>query len=335
MFGLVFLAAAAVVSYYVYTSVLQDNIKAEETEIEFFIPENADFDAVVDSLNAKNILKNEASFRQVAKLKKYPDLVKPGRYLLTNTWNNNELVNHLRSGKRAPIKFVVHNARTKADLAGVVSRQLPLDSVAVLNALNDSAYYEEYGFTNESFPAMFLANTYEMYWNTDLDAFMERMNTEFNRYWNDERKQKAAQLGLSQAQVITLASIVEEETKVNEELPIVAGLYLNRLQQGIPLQADPTVKFAVGDFTLRRILNRHLEINSPYNTYQNTGLPPGPIRIPELNAVSATLSPQNHDYLYMCAKPDFSGKHAFAKTLAEHNRNAAEYHRALNNEGIQ
>ena len=204
-----------------------------------------------------------------------------------------------------------------------------------VETLYDGQIADQYGFTKENFPSMFLANTYELYWDTSEEQFMDRMKKEYDRFWTDERKMKAERLGLSTQDVITLASIVEEETKTKSELKTVAGLYLNRLERGIALQADPTVKYAVGDFTLKRILNKHLEVDSPYNTYKYAGLPPGPIRIPELNVVEAVLNPGEHDYIYMCAKPDYSGEHAFAKTLAEHNRNADIYHTFLNQEKIK
>jgi UPF0755 protein len=190
------------------------------------------------------------------------------------------------------------------------------------------------GLSFSAFLPIFIPNTYEIYWDTSIDNFLKRMRKEYDRFWNDERRSKAEKIGLSPIQVATLASIVEEEATYIDEYPIVAGLYLNRLKRGMRLEADPTVKFAVGDFTLRRILFRHLEVESPYNTYKNGGLPPGPIRIPSIQAIEGTLSPQQHNYLFMCAKDDLSGRHNFATTHAEHARNAARYQRALNERGI-
>jgi UPF0755 protein len=208
-----------------------------------------------------------------------------------------------------------------------------MDSIELLNALNDAEKVKELGFNENTLVAMFVPNTYEVYWDTSVDNLLSRMKKEFDRFWNNDRKANAEKLGLSPIQISTLASIVEEAT-YSDEYPIVAGLYLNRLKKGMRLEADPTVKFAVGDFSLRRILFRHLEVESPYNTYKNTGLPPGPIRIPSIKAIDGTLSPQSHNYLFMCAKDDLSGRHNFAITHAEHSRNAARYQQALNQKGI-
>ena len=326
--------SAVAVGFYAYNYVLSDNVQSEQLQTEFFIPTDANFQQVMDSLETKNILQNTASFRQVAKAKKYDQLVKSGRYLIQNDWNNLELVNYLRSGNQEPVEFVINNARTKEDLAGKVGNTLEVDSLAILNSLHSAETAQKYGFTNETFLAMFLANTYEFYWDTSDEEFFNRMKSEYDRFWNATRVQQAKRLNLSKNEVITLASLVEEETKAPEELPIVAGLYLNRLKRGMKLEADPTVKFAVGDFTLRRILNKHLETDSPYNTYMYAGLPPGPIRIPEINVIDAVLKPASHNYLFMCAKADFSGKHAFAETHREHVNNANEYRKALNERGI-
>ena len=224
--------------------------------------------------------------------------------------------------------------RTVQDLAGRISQQLMLDSVTLLSALKDEKKVESLGFDTNTVVAMFIPNTYEVYWNTSLDNLLTRMKKEYNTFWNESRKAKAKNIGLSPVEVSTLASIVEEEATYSDEYPIVAGLYLNRLKRGQRLQADPTVKFAVGDFSLRRILFVHLDVESPYNTYRNDGLPPGPIRIPSIKGIDATLSPADHKYLFMCAKDDLSGRHNFATTHAEHMRNAARYQRALNEKKI-
>ena len=200
--------------------------------------------------------------------------------------------------------------------------------------MNDSTWCDSLGFTRETIPALFIPNTYEIYWNVSPERFMARMKQEYNRFWTEERRKKAEALGLTPVEVSTLASIVEEESAVADEYPTIAGLYLNRLKAGMPLQADPTVKFAAGDFALQRILDKHLAIDSPYNTYKYAGLPPGPIRIPSIRAIDAVLNPAHHRYFYMCAKEDFSGRHNFAATLAEHNRNANRYRAELNRRKI-
>lgn len=224
--------------------------------------------------------------------------------------------------------------RTKENLAGRISEQLMLDSLTLLNMLNSETNLKSLGFDTNTIVAMFIPNTYEVYWDTSIDKLMNRMKNEYSTFWNESRKAKAKQVGLSPIEVSILASIVEEEATYSDEYPIVAGLYLNRLKRGQRLEADPTVKFALNDFSLRRILYKHLEVESPYNTYRNEGLPPGPIRVPSIKGIDATLSPQDHKYLFMCAKEDLSGRHNFATTHAEHVRNAARYQRALNEKKI-
>ena len=219
-----------------------------------------------------------------------------------------DVIRMLRSGNQTPVSITFNNMRTKENLAGRISQQLMMDSIELLNALNDAEKVKELGFNENTLVAMFVPNTYEVYWDTSVDNLLSRMKKEFDRFWNNDRKANAEKLGLSPIQISTLASIVEEEATYSDEYPIVAGLYLNRLKKGMRLEADPTVKFAVGDFSLRRILFRHLEVESPYNTYKNTGLPPGPIRIPSIKAIDGTLSPQSHNYLFMCAKDDLSGR---------------------------
>jgi UPF0755 protein len=209
-----------------------------------------------------------------------------------------------------------------------------IDSTELLSTLNDSAKVATLGFNSSTIVSMFIPNTYEVYWDTSIDKMLKRMKKEYDGFWNDERKAKAKKIGLTQTEVSTLASIVEEECTYSDEYPVVAGLYLNRIKKNIPLQADPTVKFAVGDFTLKRILFKHLEIDSPYNTYKSSGLPPGPIRIPSIKSIDGTLNAQNNNYLYMCAKEDLSGRHNFATNLSEHNANASRYQRALNERRI-
>ena len=213
--------------------------------------------------------------------------------------------------------------------------QLMLDKEELLSLLNDSAYCDSLGFTLETVMAMFIPNTYEVYWNIPAEKLMQRMKREYKSFWTDARLEKAKAINLTPVEVSVLASIVEEETAATDEYPIVAGLYLNRLHRGIPLQADPTVKFAVGDFTLQRILFEHLEIDSPYNTYKYPGLPPGPLRIPTIKGMDSVLNYMKHNYLYMCAKEDFSGRHNFAATLTEHNRNANRYRAELNRRKIR
>ncbi len=317
---------AALRGYQLYLYIFNENVKTGQALI---IPEGATYSRVVDSLEINDMLLNYKAFNWVSKKKNYPEAVKPGRYLLREGMNTNEIVNKLRAGEQDPVDVTFNNARFKEDMAGKVSRYIQADSLAILELFNDTARIREWGFTPETFKAMFIPNTYEFYWTTNADGFVQRMHKEFNRFWNESRREKAEAIGLTPVEVTTLASIVQEETARNDELKRVAGLYINRLKRGMPLQADPTVKYAVGDFSLRRVLNVHLETDSPYNTYIYPGLPPGPINFPEVSAIEAVLNPEEHKFLYMVAREDFSGYHNFAATLAEHNRNARKYRAAL------
>lgn len=329
-FIILFVAIAFVIvgvrAYQLYQYAFRPNVK---TEYVLYVPENASYEQVLDSLIANNVLESLKAFKWVAKKKSYGLAVKPGRYVLKKGMISNQIVNMLRSGLQTPLDVTFNNVHFKEELAGKVSKYLQADSLSILNLFYDEKQIEAYGFTPETYRAMFIPNTYEFYWTTTAREFAARMKTEYDRFWNSERRKKAEELNLTPVEVTTLASIVQSETAKREELATVAGLYINRLKRGQLLQADPTVKYAVGDFSLKRILNSHLEIDSPYNTYKYAGLPPGPINFPETASIDAVLNYEKHKYIYMCAKEDFSGYHNFAATLAEHNRNAAKYRRAL------
>ncbi len=299
-----------------------------------YIDEKRNYEEVIDQLQKKAALPSEKIFRLLAKHMHYPDRVKSGRYAIRHGMTMPDVIRLLRSGKQTPVNLTFNNLRTRENLAGRLSQQLMLDSLTLLHALRDPSLAERQGFNEETLIAMFIPNTYEVYWDTGVEQLMKRMKKEYDVFWNDVRRKKAQETGLTPTEVSILASIVEEEATYADEYPIVAGLYLNRLKRGMRLEADPTVKFAVGDCSLQRILFKHLEVESPYNTYRNNGLPPGPIRIPSIAAIDAALSPQQHHYLFMCAKDDLSGRHNFAVTHAEHTRNAARYQRALNRRGI-
>jgi UPF0755 protein len=243
---------------------------------------------------------------------------------------NLEAIRLLRSGAQVPTHVTFNNVRVKADLAGKITNNISVDSTEFLQLLNNDSLINSYGFNQENIMCMFLPNTYEVYYTITGEELFERMHKEYERFWNDQRKAKAEELGLSPVEVSTLASIVQAETIKPDERPKVAEVYLNRLERNMALQADPALVFAVGDFSIKRVLNIHKEIDSPYNLYKNRGLPPGPINLPELESIDAVLNHDNHNYLYFCAKPDFSGYHAFATNLIAHNRNAAAYQAALN-----
>ena len=299
-----------------------------------YIDEERNYEEVIRQLERKAALPSEKIFRLLADRMNYPERVKSGRNAISHGMTMPDVIRLLRAGNQSPVNITFNNIRTREDLAGRLAGQLMADSIALLEALRDPSLAEKQGFSSETIVAMFIPNTYEVYWNTDVESLMQRMKTEYDRFWNDTRRKKAEEKGLTPVEISTLASIVEEEATYADEYPVVAGLYLNRIKRGMRLEADPTVKFAVGDFTLRRILYKHLEVESPYNTYRREGLPPGPIRIPSIAAIDATLSPRQHNYLFMCAKDDLSGRHNFAVTHAEHARNAARYQRALNARGI-
>ena len=317
---------------FTYTLVFKPTELTETVYI--YIDENRNYEDVVSQLREKEALPNEDIFRILADRMNYPNMVKTGRYAIEDGMTMPEIIRRLRSGSQAPLNLTFNNIRTMENLAGRLSSQLMVDSVSILNVLNDTSLAAKHGFNEHTFGAMFIPNTYEVYWNTSIDNLINRMKKEYEAFWNTQRREKAANLGLTPIEVTILASIVEEEATYADEYPIVAGLYINRLNKGMRLEADPTVKFAVGDASLRRILFKHLEVESPYNTYKIDGLPPGPIRIPSTTSIEATLSPTLHNYIFMCAKDDLSGRHNFAVTHAEHARNARAYQRALNERGI-
>lgn len=260
--------------------------------------------------------------------------VKSGCYAVEPKDNMFSVFRRLKQGRQTPVRLTIPNVRTMDRLAGTLGKKLMMDSAVVAQHFADSAFCRQYGYDTATMACLFIPNTYEVYWNTSLEDFMKRMQKENATFWNKERLRLAEAAGLTPNEVVTLASIVDEETANNAEKPMVAGMYINRLRTGMPLQADPTVKFALHDFSLRRIYHNHLNVESPYNTYRNTGLPPGPIRIPSIAGIDAVLNHVKHDYLYMCAKEDFSGTHNFARTYREHLANAAKYSKALNRRGI-
>lgn len=310
-------------------------VSAVDTDAVVKVPTGSDFEALVDSLKAQNALCDTALFVKLARSRDLDSSVRPGSYRLREGMSYSSVINMLKSGRQTPVRVTFNNLRSMDRLAGVLARRLEPDSSAFAEAFANDSLVSSLGFTSTSLLGMFIPNTYEFYWTVTPEEFMKRMKREYDRFWNEERTAKLARCGLTRDEVVTLASIVYEETKKTEEMPRVAGVYINRLQCGMPLQADPTVKYAVGDFTLRRVLFRHLEVDSPYNTYKYAGLPPGPICMPSIAALDAVLDFEEHDYLYFCAKEDLSGTHNFARTLAEHNRNAQAYARALNRLNIR
>ncbi len=322
------------IGFWGYRLLYAPDFRIEKT-VYVYIDENKDFDDLCNQLKDSANCTRLDDFRKLAQWMKYPANMKTGRYAVEPGQNHRTLLNRLRSGQQAATRITFNNIRFKGDLAQRLSDQLMLSEYDILTYLNDPVYCESLGFTTETINTLFIPNTYEVYWNITPERLLQRFKREYDTFWTDERKAKAKDINLTPVEVSILASIVEEETAVPDEYPVVAGLYLNRLKRNIPLQADPTVKFAVGDFSLQRILNKHLETESPYNTYLHTGLPPGPLRIPSIRGIDSVLGHMNHNYLYMCAKEDFSGRHNFAVTLAEHNRNANRYRAELNRRNIR
>lgn len=330
-FGILAIIATAI-GYYVSTTVFKPIELTETTYI--YINPSTQYDEVVAQIKEKVDLPSDKIFEMISERMKYTQSIKTGRYAIKDGMTMIEIIRMLRSGNQSAVNLTFNNMRTKENLAGRISSQLMVDSLSLLTWLRNEKNVEELGFDTNTVVAMFIPNTYEVYWDTSVDKLLKRMQREYVAFWNESRKTKAKNIGLTPIEVSILASIVEEEATYSDEYPIVAGLYLNRMKRGQRLEADPTVKFAVGDFSLRRILYKHLEVESPYNTYRNDGLPPGPIRIPSIKGIDASLSPQDHKYLFMCAKDDLSGRHNFATTHAEHIRNAAKYQRALNEKKI-
>jgi len=319
----------------IYSKAYSPNIHTpEQKPVYIFIPTGSEYEDVLQIIYQQNLIENKKSFEWAADKKKYASHILPGRYRIRENMSNNELINILRSGLQEPVNVTINNARTLEDLAQKISGQIESSPDELLQLLTDSGYIQEYGFDKLTVLGMFLPNTYEFWWNTSADGFFKRMNKEYNRFWNQERKGRAREINLTGNQVITLASIVVNETNKEDEYRRIAGVYINRLNQGIRLQADPTVKYALEDYERRRVLRKDTYSDSPYNTYLHYGLPPGPISLPTIKAIDAVLNYEKHRYVFFCAKDDFSGYHNFARTLEQHNKNARLYQKALNRRNI-
>jgi len=326
-------AIGLIVGYKVYQIFLGASVTDAQKYL--YVHTNDTYENVLRRIRTENIVKDADEFDYVAKAMKYPTTVKAGRYKLEKGMSNRRLVGNLRGGYQEAVSLRFSNIRLKEDFAGFLGRNFEPDSVQFISLLTNELEAEKYGFTKDNFYTMFIPNTYQIYWNTSADKILERFSEEYKKFWTAERLEKAKQQNLTPAEVSILASIVRGEALHNDEMPMIAGLYLNRLKKGMLLQADPTVIFANNDFTIRRVLNRHLTIDNPYNTYRFKGLPPGPINMPPIVAIDAVLNPADHNYIYMCAKEDFSGYHAFAVTVAEHLVNARKFQKALDERNIK
>ncbi|MEN6619210.1 MAG: endolytic transglycosylase MltG [Rikenellaceae bacterium] len=321
-------AAASLLIYFGYNTFFKTNVR-EGTEY-LYLPKGTTYRQLLDSLETLKKLTSLNSFERAAKFENLSANIKPGRYKIEKGMSNREIVRVIKYGWQTPTKLTIAgNIRTKEKLASILSRKISSDSLSILSALKDENFTDSLGFNSQTFLAMFLPNTYEIYWTISPKDLIVKLKKEYDKFWNDERTNKAKEIGLSPVEVVTLASIVSEESNIKEEQSKIAGVYMNRLRKGIPLQADPTIKFALNDPSIKRIRYKHLNIKSPYNTYRNAGLPPGPIVIPSLYTIDAVLNYERHNYQYFCARPSLDGSHSFSVTLAEHNRNARAYQKAI------
>lgn len=326
-----------VAGYKIYSDVFMPNInlKYEQDKVAYLtVNSKKDYAKVINQIKDNYNFSNPESFIRLANVLKLEEKMKPGRYKLTDGMTNFDLVRMIIKGRQEPLNLVLKYEERPYDLAGFIAANLEIDSMVFLAKLKDTALVRKFGFDTLNIISMFVPNTYNLYWNTNIDAFLDKMHKEYLKFWSQERLAKAISKSLNPAQVSVLASIVQKETNKISEMPRVAGVYLNRLEKRIPLQADPTVIYAWEDKTIKRVTNIHTALNSPYNTYMNAGLPPGPICTASIQAIDAVLDAEQHGYYYFCAKEDFSGYHAFAETLEQHINNARRYQRALNQKGI-
>ncbi len=330
---IVVIIIAGIAGFFYYQKYFSPNVTGSQEYL--YIHTNATYADVYKTIREKGIVKDSTSFNAAAKGMHYDTRVKPGRYRLEEGMTNRRLINMLASGAQEAVSLSFHNLRQKTDFAGFISKKLEADSTSMIHLLDSTDFVSKYGFTTDNVYAVFIPNTYDVYWNTSPEKFFKRMYANYESFWTADRKERASEINLSPIQVSILASIVDAEALHDDEMPTIAGLYLNRLKKGMKLESDPTVIFALQDFSIRRVLNRYLSYNSPYNTYLHTGLPPGPVMMPSVNALDAVLDYRKSDYIYMCAKEDFSGYHNFATNVGDHLANARKFQQALNERHIK
>lgn len=334
--SIVFITGLIIYGFVLIGQIFADNTKFDEDQVYVYVPTDSNYDEVIKIISP--YVTKLDRFEMVANKMSYPANVKSGRFLLTKGMNSYELVRAMRNN--IPVKLAFNNQERIENLAGRVGSQIEADSISLLTAIKDSVFLKENGFTEENVLSMFIPNTYEVYWNTSAIKFRDKMIKEYRSFWDKERVEKAKAQGLDPIQATILASIVHKESVKKDERPRIAGVYLNRLRLGMPLQADPTVIFAKkkkdNDFNqvIKRVFFNDLRMSSPYNTYVNTGLPPGPIAMPDITALEAVLNPEKHNYIYFCASVDRFGYHEFAATLKEHNVNAKKYSDWINSQGV-
>jgi len=315
--------------FYGYQILYTPNILVDRDDKLFIIRSDYTFRSVQQDLANGGYVNDLVSFSFLARLMNYDKDVRPGRYYLHRNMTNIEAIKALRTGNQEPVNVTFTSVRLRRDLAEKITKNIGLRPVEFEEALDAFIATNHEGFTKDNILTLFIPNTYQVYFNINPEDLVGRMDQEYEKFWNDTRKAEAREMGLTPIEVSILASIVQAETVKKDEAPVVAGLYINRLKKGIALQADPTLIFALGDFTIKRVLHEHKDVDSPYNTYKYPGLPPGPINVPEIAMIDAVLHYEKHRYYYMCAKEDFSGYHNFANSLDEHNQNARRYQRAL------
>ncbi len=323
-----------VILFVIYTNVFSIGVIPHKKNQVIYIPTGSSYNQVLDSLKSNLTIKNPKVLNWIADKKGYLNKIKPGRYVIENSLSYNSLINILRSGKQSPVRITFNNVRTLNQIAGKIGRQLEADSAGIMNFLTDDSNYTQDGFKKDNIIALFIPDTYEFYWNTNARELYVRMLKEYRLFWNDQRLSKAKEKGLDPKEVSILASIIDDEVAKTEEKPRIAGVYLNRLKRGMPLQACPTIKFALNDFSITRILKKYLTVDSPYNTYKHNGFPPGPIGCATIEGIDAVLNAEKHDYLYFAARADFSGFHNYSRTLSEHNRYALLYQKELDKRKI-
>ncbi|MFN4082937.1 MAG: endolytic transglycosylase MltG [Bacteroidia bacterium] len=323
-----------ITSYVAWQWLFKKTVNINSKEIILYVKTNQTFDELLYQLTAQQIIKHQQGFKQLAGWFKLQKKLKPGRYIINEPLTNLELIKILIGGKQATLNITFNYAERIEDVAVFFSTRIEADNNELLKLLKDTVLLNQIGFDTANIISLFIPNTYNFYWNTSAQELISRMLKEYNRFWNDERKSKADSINFSPQQVVTIASIVQKETNKTDEMSKIAGVYINRLEKGIPLQADPTIIFMLNDKTIKRVKSKHYTIPSPYNTYLNKGLPPGPICTPSPQVIDAVLNYTPHNYYYFCAKDDFSGYHAFAKNLDEHLINARKYQKALNKLGI-
>lgn len=337
IFTLVVVTAGTIYGYMVYKEIFSPNTKFSENEVAVYIPTGSSFADVQEIV--KPYVEDMERFNSVAEKKSYPPYIKAGKFILRRDMNSNDIINSLR--QPVPVNLAFNNQETLERVVGRIAQQLEVDSLSLYQAFTDRQFLEETGFTEENVLSVFIPNTYEFFWNTSATKVRDKMAKEYRRFWNEERKAKAEALGLTPLQVSSLAAIVHKETAKVDERPRVAGVYLNRLQKGMKLEADPTVIYAIkkqsGDFdqVIKRVLFKDLVIDSPYNTYKYEGLPPGPIAMPDISALDAVLNPEKHNYIYFCASVTNFGYHEFAVTPAQHEVNRQKYVAWVNKMGIK